>query len=186
MKAFDEVHYQILGALSRLGGVPVTIKALLGHIGKENQHGREAVKTLVNDGFINMIGNKISTTIEGAELFQDACDNPVADFEGYYQFRNEVLTGCDSNGHQSTIDTAVLPSNKRYTHNSAGAAHDRVMDLAKRLQLSTDQCLEWIQQGKIRECRRCGIVAVHTMDNGTPKNMCNKCRYIERRVDKND
>lgn len=187
MKHFSATHYKILGALRTLDGAPTRIDNLYEFLGLPAVESVKAVKELIDDGYVTINDLKVSITMEGAGLFGAVCDNSKDDPEGYFAFRNEALTGCDSKGHQSKICNAALPSGKKYYHNAAGKAHDQMMDLARKLKMSTEQCIEWIELGRIRECRKCGEVAVHSTRGKYNEDVCNKCNWIrekERRKSK--
>ncbi|MCP4677704.1 MAG: hypothetical protein GY854_19745 [Deltaproteobacteria bacterium] len=137
---------------------------------------------MVGDGWVERGRGCWLLTTAGDAEWADARSNPT--FRDSPDFVFEALTGCTSDGKQSSIQRAALPTRKPYRAPKAEENTDKtrwIEQLAKRIGCSNYECVDWLNTGQIQECPQCKRLARFSRrsDGEGWRSSCRMCRARE-------
>ena len=186
----------LLKRFERTAWVKTTLSS---HLGLDENELERVLEWLTGEELAYMDACYIKLTQAGLDYAESLKDRPQLDTcASMLQFKQEALTGIKEEkgdagfmvSRKSEITRAVLMTDSKKS--KSGKNPERLImeqdlivkgreRLPSMLGLELEQCAQYMSEGRIKICARCGELAVHDRDGKYIKSHCRKCRKEARR-----
>jgi len=184
----EQNAYRILGTVLRFQDCEVsdsrvnkefeikwTIETLSNQLGIEYNVAQCSIVWLVMKGYLEHRIGQYYRTVAGELAYNEATQSIQFDNgKEAFEFKNEVLTGMDSRGDQTTIEGAVLNRTPKAGHGNyeedaqieIAQSVARFRRIASEVGLSIEDTLQKVSDGSIKRCNKCQQWKDHYRHNG--------------------
>jgi hypothetical protein len=171
-------------------GIEAKYSVIIQETGEHSKALRARLTHLITKGLICSHDGAYYITTDGKNKLDCARERPFFD-KNWGDFANEVLTGMDNQGKQSSFVNPVLPKSQG---NDSFADHteDRVIreitrdSVARKLiachpWLEVDKLIDYWDNNQIVDCETCGELGVHELNKNRANGLAAVCINCQRR-----